>query len=518
MWGLLVFWSLWRTPIPSVNEPHYWGKAKSWWDPTWCAGDLFLTSANPHLIFYATFGSLTQWFSLPEAALIGRVIGLLILAVGWQRFCQSLIGTRWSGLWAMGVFLFLQSIGNFSGEWLVGGMESKVPSYGFLFWSIGELLRRKWNAAGLFAGLSVTFHPLIGLWGSICILLAIAAQLIAHRFNPGKSQSEQADEEAEREDEEGPEKGLTIKAAVVAIVCGVFTSLPGLIPALGTLNQGTPDENRIANYLQVADRLAHHLDPMVFPKSAYWYAGSLLVICLLLWKDIRATGRQQWWRWFVGISVVIAIVGIAIGLGPRPLDQMPGFNWRSGLLKFYPFRLGDLMIPVAVSIATIEALQSWNQSNLHKKVTRWLTIIFAALIFLGAFLIPFPNQNPSRFTGAERQNWIDAGEWIKQNTPNGSLIYATDGSWGLRWLTHRPEYVNYKDIPQDATSIVEWNQRLWKISRWRKAAFEDGEVTADELAELKKQTGIQYLFTGRFGPVKFTPVYENSDFHIYELP
>jgi hypothetical protein len=35
-------------PLPALNEPHYLAKAKHFWNPAWCAGDLFLESANAH--------------------------------------------------------------------------------------------------------------------------------------------------------------------------------------------------------------------------------------------------------------------------------------------------------------------------------------------------------------------------------------------------------------------------------------------------------------------------------------
>ncbi|MEZ6107768.1 MAG: hypothetical protein R3B96_17035 [Pirellulaceae bacterium] len=38
------------TPPPDVNEAHYLAKAKHFWQPDWCSGDLFLGEA--HWAFY----------------------------------------------------------------------------------------------------------------------------------------------------------------------------------------------------------------------------------------------------------------------------------------------------------------------------------------------------------------------------------------------------------------------------------------------------------------------------------
>ncbi|MGH7137007.1 MAG: DUF6798 domain-containing protein, partial [Pirellulales bacterium] len=61
-------------PAPDVNEPHYLGKARHYWDPGWAAGDFFFESADTHLVFYITCGWITRWLSLPAAAWLGRLV------------------------------------------------------------------------------------------------------------------------------------------------------------------------------------------------------------------------------------------------------------------------------------------------------------------------------------------------------------------------------------------------------------------------------------------------------------
>ncbi len=500
VWFTLVLWSLVRIPVPGVNEPHYWGKAKHWWNPQWCAGDFFLDSSNPHLFFYATFGSLTCWFPLEQAAIIGRILGLLILAIGWQHFVQTLLGGRWTGLMTMILFLCLQTIGNFSGEWLVGGMESKVPAYGFLFWGLGEWWRGRPVTASAFLGLSICFHPIVGLWGVIALAMSEVGFRIWGRRAPLPSDG-------------SPVASFTRRQLLASIAVGALIALPGLVAGVSALQGATAEESRIANQLQVGDRLAHHLDPMRFPKSAYWFAGSLLVIWLLLSKEIPGTIRQRRWQCFVVATILIALAGIVLGFGPRPVAQMPGHVWRLALLKFYPFRLGDLFLPVAFSLAMVQAARSSSW-----RFARPLLRLGVIAAVIGALFIAFPDENPSRLSPQEYRDWGAACQWIRDQTPTDSIVYAADNSWGLKWLTHRPEFVNYKDMPQDAARIVQWNERLWVIARWRIAAVQDGSVSEAELADLRRQTGIRYLLASRFGPIDAKPVFERGGFRVYELP
>ena len=82
---LLVFFVEGGAPVPHNNEAHYLAKAKHYWNPAWCEGDLFLESADPHLVFYWTVGLLTKWFSLPTVAWFGRIAAWSSLAWAWQR-------------------------------------------------------------------------------------------------------------------------------------------------------------------------------------------------------------------------------------------------------------------------------------------------------------------------------------------------------------------------------------------------------------------------------------------------
>jgi hypothetical protein len=67
--GLFSAVSLLSSPFPGVNEPHYLAKARSFVDPTWCARDFFLTSANAHYCFFWLVGQLTQWLSFVRSRL-----------------------------------------------------------------------------------------------------------------------------------------------------------------------------------------------------------------------------------------------------------------------------------------------------------------------------------------------------------------------------------------------------------------------------------------------------------------
>ena len=171
-WATILLFSAVAAPVPGVNEPHYLCKARHFWQPDWCSQDFFLASPNAHTVFYATIGSLTRIASFEQSAWIGRILAMFVLAWGWTHCLSRGVFDQWSTLWCAWIFLALAACGNFSGEWLVGGVEGKVFAYGFLFRGI----RRRTSPplafyAAVWFGIGViSFHPVVGIWG----LLAFA--------------------------------------------------------------------------------------------------------------------------------------------------------------------------------------------------------------------------------------------------------------------------------------------------------------------------------------------------------
>lgn len=500
----LACWSFLRVPIPAVNEPHYLTKAKHFWDPAWCAGDVFLESSNPHFVYYLVIGWMTQFFSLHVVAVICRLLGLLVVSWGWTIWVSSFSSKPLTQLTTLVTFLLIHAAGNWSGEWLVGGGESKVFAYGFLLAAIGSFgasgpqgltAQKRIISAALNAGLAVSFHPIVGLWG---IIAAVGATLLELTFDRQTNRF----------------TNTNLRTWIFAGCVCVVAALPGLIPAFQTLGGTAPDVQLKANLLQVGSRLSHHLDPMTFPKSAYRFYAMLILLWLVMQKRSghEADTDKLWWRALVWSSIVIAVAGVVIAWGPRPLSEMAGYTWRVALLKFYPFRLADIMVPLAVSL-TCGTLWA-DQIRSGKRI---VSTIALALLFAFSIWLPGPDQNPSGLDAARDERFIAACRWINEHTEPDALVYSINEQFGVRWYSERAEYVNFKDCPQDAENLVEWNNRLWVIHRWKRASLADGTVNGDDLVNLHQTSGIDYLIVGRFGPVAANPVYRNQAFAVYSL-
>jgi len=523
VWLSMLMFGAVVAPIPAVNEPHYLCKAKHFWQPEWGAKDAFLASPNAHVVFYMAVGWLTKYLSLEQTAVIARAIATLVLALGWVSLTAKLLTARWSPLAACWLFCCMASYGSLSGEWIVGGVEGKVFSYGLLFAAFGQVCRGRIILAGALAGTAISFHPVIGAW---CVLAFFGAYMTRDRWSVA---------EPEPIEIRPIGTGKTVLPFVYAVAAMIALALPGLIPVLQLLFEAVPAQTRFsANYIQVYYRLAHHLDPMLFPRRAFVGYTVLISVWLVLARARSPVVGTRWFHHIVGWSILFAIFGFFVSWGPRPPNLMSFYAERMFFLKFYPFRLADVAVPLAVSVVVQRWLEQRSDvlaQNVHAgrigKVDagRWgdccsvsrFAAAYGPYALLWAFTLGHAYAGSVDHRGASRADWINVCGWIDQHLPADSLVQAPHNGWAFKWFAGRAEYVSFKDCPQDYAGIVEWNRRLLFLKKWYEDQYSDQLYSVEELRRFRRETGITHLLTDRLGPLELDPVYRNRTFQLYDL-
>jgi hypothetical protein len=212
---------------------------------------------------------------------------------------------------------------------------------------------------------------------------------------------------------------------------------------------------------------------------------------------------------FVAATLMIALGGIAIGFGPRS----------ASLLKFYPFRMVDLFLPMGVAFTLAAWWDSLRQKFAEGTFSRRLTSILGYCVIpvvIGAiFGVPSRDRNPTNWSPQKHADWGIICQWMKENTPTDALCLTPRLNYTFRWNAERAEYAIWKDCPQDAPSLVEWKRRLTQIEKWRikhKTGF-----TAAALAELRAETGIDYIVAWYVEPYRVKPVFRTKSFSIYRV-
>lgn len=547
---LALFFLLAGEPPPGVNEAHYLAKARHYWEPNWCAGDLFLESADAHLVFYWTLGWLTLFLPLPAVAWVGRWLVWLLLAVSLQRLSRSIVHSFGRSVLTVGLFAWLLTIAHFSGEWVIGGVEAKGIAYAAFFFALERMVRGDWNSAWCLLGLACAFHVLVGGWA---VVAAGGAWFASGPTRP------------------------SLRSMWPALSVGLLLALAGLLPALA-LGQGVDSATvAAANEIYVHRRLSHHL---LFheilrqqPSLDFAYLGLprwtwptthgfllrhllLLSIWLGLVYRLRPTGGARTFHLVVAMSLGIALVGIVI-------DQATLFQpaLAAKWLRYYWFRLSDTMLPLGVAIAFVQTLQRWSQSETRtialatrqqqqqglqglQPLERYrqrranLGTLCALLAILGFALDAFwrhrwdPRPAAVRQavtkTATTSQQWADwqaACHWIKQHTPPGSVVLTPRHQQTFKWYAERAEVVNWKDVPQDAAGIVQWWERKQAILTPEVSRHGLAAIGSKRLSELAEQYHFQFILTERATADQqldferlFPPANVSNAYEVYRVP
>jgi hypothetical protein len=304
---------------------------------------------------------------------------------------------------------------------------------------------------------------------------------------------------------------------------------------------------RQAHVIYVYERLPHHLDPFQFPVDHVLAFLSLVVMWLALWPTTRGQPGVGRLRGFVNAAILVGLVGLAIRwLGmARP-------EAAAGLLRFYWFRLADVAVPLGVALVGVRWIVL-ARMPLARAVLVGLAVLHAA----DCLVMRLFSQTPLADRAIDGEAWQSAGRWLAgraerpifPRTPRADRLpdwrawraacewvahsgrIAPDARFltprqaqTFKWYAERGEVANWKEIPQDARSMVQWWQRIQDIyatgSTLPGARYSDWLLarTAESLRHLGAQYQADYLITVATGKRLPLPVeYKNRSYIIYRL-
>jgi hypothetical protein len=477
---LAIFAAAGAWPTPDVNEAHYLTKARHFVEPTWCAGDFFLESPAAHGVFYRLMGPLAAEASLDRAAWVGRWLGWLSLAVGFWHAVRPLLSTTAARVLAAAVFSLALRHTTAAGEWVIGGCEAKVFAWALVLGAAGEIARDRFAGAWLALAAATAVHPIVGGWGMVAVVLEWLVSGFP-RSRPGLS-------------------------TAVMLLAGAALAAVGIVPALRLSAGASVADRAAAAAIYVVERLPHHLLPRTFADGMV--ARHVLAILLLgalsrlaaafplpdagggtATARGRATG-------FTVAAITISLAGLTISL----LEPFaPGFV--HGLLRFYWFRLADGLVPLSLAVVVAAIVCG---DGVKAVVPGRAAEIIRGVVVL-AVVADIADQSrhwplPGRSDLVARSDtkvlagpWRDICLWVKDNTPADAVFLTPRGASSFTWRTGRREVVSWKNIPQDARSLLQWRARVADcFSR-------DGSLAAAERSTAALGIDRMRLVAGRYG-------------------
>ncbi len=523
---------------PMVNEAHYLVKAKNFWQPEWCQNDLFAASGKAHTTFYYLFGWPTLFVSLETTAWIGRIVGWFLIAWGLHRLSAKLIGVPLASLGVATLWIAGIEQGNLAGEWVIGGIEAKVPAYGLVLLGLAEMVDRNWNRVWPLLGGAAAFHVLSGGWSVIAAMLAWWV-----------TERKQTDR-----------KPLFTRW----LFLGGALSLFGLVPALALTLGASSEDSAAAARIYAYFRIRHHLLPADF--FFHWYARHIALVVMTLAIGFHVRHHQPWRRmtWFTIGAIAIAVAGLVVGILPSVVPDLA-----AKLLRYYWFRLTDAVVPlmfgllvvrliahakrlpqagaivalvVAVLLAGNSALQrhskgippsatskllGWRKTYTEQELLQakqtWETARAA-----GEPVGTFRQWKENQLTQAERQafdDWKAVCRWAAESSGPDDVFLTPRHQQTFKWYAGRAEVVNWKDVPQDAESLREWYRRFGEVFPKRLGRMRV-TIRYSSLREYREKYNVRYMIVDqrvagtslplvKVYPNVFDP---NGTYAVYQLP
>jgi hypothetical protein len=242
---------------------------------------------------------------------------------------------------------------------------------------------------------------------------------------------------------------------------------------------------------------------------------------------------------FVAVSLALAGFGTLVGVFIAPRQP----ELAASVLRFYWFRLADVAVPLAMSLAIGRWLaesplaprtgESETAGAQPAPRLRWAAL--AVALAAGAWhvgdtlwqrwQIDLPLADGPRKV-ADYPAWCDACDWIARQTsiPPDARFLTPRAACTFKWRAERGEVATWKDIPQDAASIVEWWSRLRTVygkddpadplDRWYDSL---ADRAPDDLLRVAQQYDAEYLLTEREPPLPLEVLYVNTTYAVYRM-
>jgi hypothetical protein len=199
-------------------------------------------------------------------------------------------------------------------------------------------------------------------------------------------------------------------------------------------------------------------------------------------------------------------------------------------LRYYWFRTTDVAVPMAVAFQAVTLIAAGFE--LRKPWAVWG--LAAAIAVAGwhvavntaeRFINPVPPADAPMHNYAA---WVDACDWIAENTPPDARFLTPRRATTFKWRTGRAEVATRKDIPQDARSMVEWFHRLQNVFYYQidgelEPLDSVGGLGTQRAVELAQLYGADYIVTDQDHPLALEAVYPNrehpnDEYVVYAVP
>ena len=195
---------------------------------------------------------------------------------------------------------------------------------------------------------------------------------------------------------------------------------------------------------------------------------------------------------------------------PNPLPQSGRGDIENAILRHGTVSLALFYIAIAI-YAPLTALPKYADLRTHSGQSRTETV----------------GPNGKR-AGKE---WQDMCQWIRKNTEPTAKFWVPRDGHTFKWDARRSDIGTWKNIPQDAESIVTWWRAMNDLYKYKNAEgvkAEDRLITTlvnsktdEEIAELRQKYGFEYILCAQSYEMPTHAIlnkeYENDVYCLYRV-
>lgn len=428
---LLTFLYLWDGFLTG-NEAQTIANVYHFAHPGWLQNDWFLSLDTIYRLPFNVFlFPVAKLFSLPLLSIISRAILIALMSLALsellKNFSLSLVAV------ALFVIITFRMKGMLAGEDMLWHVEAKILSYISVIFALSSYLQWKYVRMWLFFGAAAAFHPLVGGYSVISLLFLFFFL-------------------------EAEEKKSIVRGAPFFLATG----WPGIGVVAFNLINSSNASGGIADLIYVA-RHPHHMLPSRFIRHVHkgfpeWLdigiilgnVGFCVLVLVASFFILKRGSSLKKLVYYTIASSALFIIGLLLFYGKQ-----------YHLLKYYPFRFPDVMLPFTSYLVFFYLL---DQKFLHNK-KRLSVLLLAVLISITGlgfiketYRIATLSQPITMHSEKEEQVKISA--WIRKNTPREAVFIIDPTIDNFHVTAQRAQFVSFKHIPQSEQHVLEWYKRL----------------------------------------------------------
>ena len=467
--------------------------AKAFFNNHWLDKDWYLNLYIPYRFFFSyPVGFFTDSFGIMQTIILGRLFSYFLMSYALHSLIKSISCSINMFLYHFAIIVFYCFFpnGNGAGEWMVGGLDTKVFAYVFSIFSLTSFINKRYLKGFFFAGLVLNFHVLIGIFH----LFSILPFLFFFQKNNINFLKE--------------------FTSFITVFC--LSGFFGLYCIFYQLFFPEQEASNIAWNIYVNVRVPHHTLPSFFPVQLWIKMILFSVFNLYIIYRIK-TGKIRLLAFYAVSSVLISLVGLIIFFS----------SLENHYLRYYFFRFSDVMLPLITLLNIIILFTKYYSKFIHKYISR-IKLVLVSIFFL-IFFKPF-NSFCNDFTINIKDiiysDSLDLNmhDWIRSNTDQESVFITCPDDHFFYINCERSMFVSWKHSPQNSADIIFWYNRLKHLNSNKE--FSNIEEIVDNYYKLKKDEilliadkypDVDYFLTSNLIHLDLPVAYQSNNLVLYKI-